>query len=85
LALAWLLHYGKEGETMPRRLFGSFWQALYSERQHDRWSAVNAAVNAIYLAHGRLAIPIASRLTTQALLEVSDKLDARFGSERMPG
>jgi hypothetical protein len=28
----------------------SFWQGLSDEREHDRWSAVNAAANAIYLA-----------------------------------
>jgi hypothetical protein len=50
LALAWLLHFGKEGETLPRWPFESFWEALPSEREHDRWSAVNAAANAIYLA-----------------------------------
>jgi hypothetical protein len=50
LALAWLLHYGKEGDTLPRWPFESFWQSLSNERQHDRWSAVNAATNAIYLA-----------------------------------
>jgi hypothetical protein len=27
-------------------------EALSNERLHDRWSAVNAAVNAIYLAVG---------------------------------
>jgi hypothetical protein len=50
LALAWLLHYGKEGETLPRWPFESFWEGLSNEREHDRWSAVNAAANAIYLA-----------------------------------
>jgi hypothetical protein len=54
LALAWLLHYGKEGETLPRWPFESFWSALACEREHDRWSAVNAAVNAIYLALGEM-------------------------------
>jgi hypothetical protein len=52
LALAWLLHYGKEGEALPRWPFESFWQGLSNERMHDRWSAVNAAANAIYLALG---------------------------------
>jgi hypothetical protein len=52
LALAWLLHYGKEGETLPRWPFMAFWRELAAERQHDRWSAVNAATNAIYLALG---------------------------------
>jgi hypothetical protein len=50
LALAWLLHYGKEGETLPRWPFESFWEGLSNERTHDRWSAVDAATNAIYLA-----------------------------------
>lgn len=52
LALAWLLHYGKDGEALPRWPFESFWNGLTCERQHDRWSAVNAATNAIYLALG---------------------------------
>jgi hypothetical protein len=52
LALAWLLHYGKEGETLPRWPFESFWKELACEKSHDRWSGVNAAVNAIYLALG---------------------------------
>jgi hypothetical protein len=50
LALAWLLHYGKEGETLSRWPFESFWEGLSNERTNDRWSAVNAAANAIYLA-----------------------------------
>jgi hypothetical protein len=50
LALAWLLHYGKEGETLPRWPFEHFWEGLSNEREHDRWSAVNAAANAIYYA-----------------------------------
>ena len=52
LALAWLLHYGREGEALPRWPFESLWQGLSNEREHDRWSAVNAATNAIYLALG---------------------------------
>jgi hypothetical protein len=52
LALAWLLHYGKEGETLPRWPFKAFWRELGTERPHDRWSGVNAAANAIYLALG---------------------------------
>jgi hypothetical protein len=52
LALAWLLHYGKEGEVLPRWPFEAFWRELVTERPHDRWSGVNAAVNAIYLALG---------------------------------
>jgi hypothetical protein len=52
LALAWLLHYGNEGEALPRWPFESFWEGLSNERLHDRWSAVNAAANAIYLALG---------------------------------
>lgn len=42
LALAWLLHYGKEGESLPRRPFEAFWRELATERLHDRWSGVNA-------------------------------------------
>jgi hypothetical protein len=52
LALAWLLHYGKEGETLPRSPFESFWEGLSNKQEQDRWSAVNAAVNAVYLALG---------------------------------
>lgn len=50
LALAWLLHFGKEGEDLPRWPFESFWEGLTCEREHDRWSAVNAAANGIYRA-----------------------------------
>jgi hypothetical protein len=57
LALAWLLHYGKEGETLPRWPFEAFWRELATERLHDRWSGVNAAVNAIYLALDRSRAP----------------------------
>jgi hypothetical protein len=49
LALAWLRHRGAD-DILPLRPFKSFWEGLGSERQHDRWSAVNAAANAIYLA-----------------------------------
>lgn len=49
LALAWLRHWGT-GDVLPLWPFKSFWEALSNERKHDRWSAVNAAVNAIYLA-----------------------------------
>jgi hypothetical protein len=49
LALAWLLHYGKEGETLPSWPLEAFWRELATERLHDRWSGVNAAVNVIYL------------------------------------
>lgn len=52
LALAWLLHFGKESEELPRWPFESFWEGLSCEREHDRWSAVNAAANAIYLHLG---------------------------------
>lgn len=52
LALAWLLHYGKEGEALPRWPFEAFWRELATERLHDRWSGVNAAVNEIYLQLG---------------------------------
>ena len=49
LALAWLRHRGSE-KVLPLWPFNGFWEGLGSERQHDRWSAVNAAANAIYLA-----------------------------------
>ena len=57
LALAWLLHYGKEGEMLPRWPFESFWNDLTCEKEHDRWSGVNAAANAIYLALGERRDP----------------------------
>lgn len=57
LALAWLLHYGKEAETMPRWPFEAFWRELDAERLHDRWLGVNAAVNAIYLQLGERRLP----------------------------
>jgi hypothetical protein len=57
LALAWLLHYGKEGETLPRWPSEAFWRELATERLHDRWSGVNAAVNAIYLHLGEQRDP----------------------------
>jgi len=50
LALAWVLHFGKDGAPPPRWPFDSFWEGLALEREHDRWSAVNADANAIYLA-----------------------------------
>lgn len=54
LALAWLLHYGKEGEMLPRWSFEAFWRELATERLDDRWSAVDAAVNAIYFQLGEV-------------------------------
>lgn len=48
LALAWLLHCSRPDQDLPRWPFESFWEALGCEREHDRWSGVNAAVNAIY-------------------------------------
>lgn len=51
LALAWLRHAATD-DVLPLWPFKSFWEALSTERTHDRWSAVNAAVNAIYLALG---------------------------------
>ena len=56
-ALAWLLHYGREGEALPRWPFESLWQGLSDEREHHRWSAVNAATNALYLALGTQRAP----------------------------
>ena len=53
LALAWLLHYGKEGETLPRWPFEAFWRELATVKQHDRSAGVTAATNAIYLALGQ--------------------------------
>jgi hypothetical protein len=50
LALAWLLHYGRPDRQLPRWPFESFWEGLTSAKEHDRWSAVNAATNAIYAA-----------------------------------
>lgn len=51
LALAWLRHWGSD-EVLPLWPFKAFWDDLSSEREHDRWSSLNAAVNAIYLALG---------------------------------
>lgn len=51
LALAWLRHRGSD-TVLPLWPFKIFWEGLKCERQHDRWSAVNAAANAIYLALG---------------------------------
>lgn len=51
LALAWLRHRGGD-DVLPLWPFKSFWEGLESERLHDRWSEVNAAANAIYLALG---------------------------------
>lgn len=52
LALAWLLHCSRPDQYLPRWPFESFWAGLGCEREHDRWSGVNAAVNAIYGALG---------------------------------
>jgi hypothetical protein len=57
LALTWLLHYGKEGETLPRWQFEAFWRELAAERLHNRWSGLNAGVNAMYLAVGKQRDP----------------------------
>ncbi len=51
LALAWLRHRGCS-EVLPIWPFKSFWDGLSAEKEHDRWSSVNAAANAIYLALG---------------------------------
>lgn len=51
LALAWLRHRGA-ADVLPLWPFRCFWNGLTCEREHDRWSAVNAAANAIYLALG---------------------------------
>lgn len=51
LALAWLRHAATD-DVLPLWPFKSFWEALNTRRTHDRWSAVNAAANAIYLAVG---------------------------------
>jgi hypothetical protein len=51
LALAYLRHR-VSNEVLPLWPFKSFWEGLASERTHDRWSAVNAATNAIYLVVG---------------------------------
>lgn len=48
LALAWLLHCSRPDRELPRWPFESFWEGLTSAKEHDRWSAVNAAANAIY-------------------------------------
>ena len=56
LALAWLRHRSAP-EPLPLWPFKSFWDGLACEREHDRWSAVNAAANAIYLALGERRSP----------------------------
>jgi hypothetical protein len=48
LALAWLLHCSQLDRELPGWPFESFWEGLTSAKEHDRWSAVNAAANAIY-------------------------------------
>jgi len=49
LALAYLASRRTESARWP---FDRFWQAIASPRSHDRWSNVNASLNAIYLAVG---------------------------------
>lgn len=56
LALAWLRHRGGD-DVLPLWPFREFWKGLASERQHDRWSAVNAAANAIYLVLDQPRLP----------------------------
>ncbi|URD60478.1 transglutaminase family protein [Sphingomonas sp. KRR8] len=53
LALAWLLHFGRPGQQLPRWPFESFWRELDCEKDHDRSAGVTAAANAIYLALGQ--------------------------------
>jgi hypothetical protein len=48
LALAWLLHCSRPDRELPRWPFKSFCEGLTNAKEHDRWSAVNAAANAIY-------------------------------------
>jgi hypothetical protein len=52
LALALVAYFGKEGQAHPRCPVESFREGIRNEREHDRWSAVNAAANAICLALG---------------------------------
>lgn len=52
MELACLLHHGKEFEALPIWPFEAFWRELATQRLHDSWSGVNAAVNAIYLQLG---------------------------------
>lgn len=76
LALAWLLHFGKEGETLLRWPSESFWKGLSNEREHDRWPAVNAAANAIYLVvGGRCSVNSNSRSSERR--SCKHKLDAK--------
>ena len=77
LALAWLRHRGGD-EVLPLWPFKSFWDALMSERQHDRWSAVNAAVNAIYLVLNQRRVPaVISAFERQQRQPCTGRADAR--------
>ena len=51
-APAMVLAYLAAHTSSPRWPFDSFWRALATKRDRDRWSGVNAALNAIYLAIG---------------------------------
>lgn len=49
VVLAYLAHRAG-GERLP---FDLFWRSITKPRQHERWQAVNASLNSIYLAAGR--------------------------------
>jgi len=71
LALAWLLHCSRPYRELPRWPFESFREGLTSERENDRWLAVNAAVNAIYGA-----------LEVRRDLERLSHFEAKVGNQR---
>src|SRR5690348_7701761 len=53
LALAYLASKERHGQSIPRWPFDHYWRSLIHQRPQDRWSNVNASLNAIYLAVGR--------------------------------
>jgi hypothetical protein len=81
LALAWLRHRGAD-TVLPLWPFKSFWESLENQRRHDRWSAVNAAVNAIYLALDAKRDPQIVSLFESQLRAPVDGDDAHIGSLR---
>lgn len=52
-ALALVLAYLASRTDSVRLPFDLFWRSIAKSRQHERWQAVNASLNSIYLAAGR--------------------------------
>jgi hypothetical protein len=52
LALAYLASRERHGSSAPRWPFDQFWKCLPDQRQQERWTSLNAALNAIYLSVG---------------------------------